>query len=271
VIFDCREDFVGYALQRPGIPDFLRRPLAFLIGRQLESAARNCDALIVADQGTGDRLKGHAHRILVLHNFPRLDLFPYREQREDEKSFDIVYHGTIPRYYMEVCLRIDDALLEHGTQVRWRLINKGTPDMDWFRAELARRGALQRFTLDGPVPHEQIASEVRKARIGIILLPNLPMFQSNIPRKLFEFMALGMPVVLSDLPPIRPFVSHGESAFLVSPDDYGAYAGAIARLLNDADLRQQMGAAGRRLVEQEYNWETESEKLLRLYSDLLSQ
>ena len=270
IVFDFREDFESYVLQRPGIPSYLRNTLAFGVRKQLESAARNSDAVIVADEGTAKRFKGHARRTVVLHNFPRPDLFPYREVREDEKSFDIVYHGGLPKYYMDLCLRIDAALVQQGTQIRWRFITKGSPDMDWFQAELARAGALHRFTIDGLVPHEQIASEVCKARIGIILLPNLPKFQSNIPRKVFEFMALGMPVVLSDLPPTRPFVRNGDSAFLVPPGDCKAYADAITVLIRNPNLRQEMGAAGRRLVQQEYNWDKESQKLLGLYTDLLS-
>jgi glycosyltransferase involved in cell wall biosynthesis len=271
VIFDFREDYEAYARARPGTPSFLRRPLASFVRRQIEWAARNSDALICADEGTADLLKGHAQRTLVLHNFPRLDLFPYREQREEEKCFDIVHHGSMLKAQMELCLGIDDALIEQGIQVRWRFISKGGPDLDWLRAELQRRGILQRFTIDSMIPHERISDEVRKARIGISLFTSIAKFQNIIPRKIFEFMALGMPVVLADLAPTRPFVRNGENGFAVPADDCKAFAAAIARLLKDPALRHRMGATGRRLVEQEFNWETESEKLLRLYSELLSR
>jgi len=270
VIFDFREDYEAYARARPGTPAFLRNPLAYFVKTQVERAARNCDALICADQGTANLLKGSAKRTLVLHNFPRLDLFPYREQREEEKCFDIVHHGSMLKVQMELCLGIDDALIQQGTQVRWRLISKGGPDMDWLRAELVRRGTLERFTIDSMIPHERISDEVRKARIGISLFTSLHKFQNIIPRKIFEFMALGMPVVLADLVPTRRFVRNGENGFAVPPDDCKAFAEAITRLLKDPGLRQRMGTAGRRLVEQEYNWDTESQKLLDLYSELLS-
>jgi len=206
----------------------------------------------------------------VLHNFPRLDLFPYVEQREEEKSFDNVHHGSMLKAQMDLCLGIDDALIQQGIQARWRFISKGGPDIDWLRADLKRRGILQRFTIDSMIPHERISDEVRKARIGISLFTSLSKFQNIIPRKIFEFMALGMPVVLADLAPTRPFVCNGENGFAVPADDCKAFAGAISRLLKDPGLRRRMGAAGRRLVEQEYNWESESQKLLRLYSELLS-
>jgi glycosyltransferase involved in cell wall biosynthesis len=60
-------------------------------------------------------------------------------------------------------------------------------------------------------------------------------------QKLFEFMALGLPVVLSDLPPSRPFVGDGRSAIMVAPGDHGAYADAIIRLLRSPRLREEIG------------------------------
>jgi glycosyltransferase involved in cell wall biosynthesis len=269
VIFDFREDYESYARARPGTPDLLRNAFAAFVRRQVEWAAQNCDALICADQGTASLLSGRAKRTLVVHNFPRLDLFPYKEQREEEKSFDIVYHGSMMRVQMELCLGIDDALVQRGLQVRWRFITKGGPDINWLRGELERREKRARFTIDNMIPHEQISDEIRKARIGISLFTSLAKFQNIIPRKIFEFMALGMPVVLADLAPTRPFVRNGENGFAVPPDNCREFAAAIERLLKDYGLRQRMGATGRRLVEQQLNWEIESQKLLALYSELL--
>jgi glycosyltransferase involved in cell wall biosynthesis len=264
------EDFEGYVRQRRGIPDLLRRPLALFVRQQLRLAARTCNAVIVADQGTAHMLQPYARRLLVLHNFPQLALFSHPQLPLANKPHDIVYHGSIPKYHLEVCLAIDNVLVERGYHLQWRFIGQ-IPELDWLTHELTQRGISKRFCLSGLIPHDQIAREICKAKIGIIPLPSLPKFQHNIPQKLFEFMALGMPVVLSDLPPSRPFVGDNVCAFMVPPDDYGAYADAIIRLLNDPALCQQMGTEGRRRVEQEYHWENEAQKLIGLYMELLSQ
>lgn len=269
IIFDCMEDFEGYVRQRRGIPDPLRPILAFLMRRQLQSAARNSDAVIVADAGTALLLQPYARRLLVLHNYPRLDLFEPHGGEDGSRPYDVVYHGSIPRYHLEVCLAVDEHLVRRGVHLQWRLIGS-LPEIDWFLAALEQRGTRDRFHISGLVPHDRVASEVRKAKIGIIPLPDLPKFRHNIPQKLFEFMALGMPVVLSDLPPSRPFIGRDQCGILVPPQDYSGYAEAIIRLLQDPGLRREMGREGRRRVEQEYNWEQESRKLLDLYSEVLS-
>jgi glycosyltransferase involved in cell wall biosynthesis len=270
VIFDCREDFEAYARQRRGIPASLRGPLAYLMRRQLRYAARSCDAIITADHGTAAQLRPEARRLVVVHNFPRLDLFPYPAATGLEPPFDIIYHGSLPRYHLEVCLAIDAALVQRGYSAQWRLIGKGMPEAAWFRQQLAQRGIAARFSICGIMPHERIAAELGHAKLGLIPLPDLPKFRTNIPRKLFEFMAMGLPVVMSDLPPSRPFVGDGTCAVMVPPHDYGAYAAAIVRLLRDPGLRRQMGEAGRKKVEQDYNWQRESRKLLDLYAELLT-
>lgn len=269
VVFDCMEDYEGYALQRRGIPHLLRKPLAAVARRQLRLAAQYCDALFLADEGTARLLRPYARRVVVLHNFPRLQLFPKPAPGSVEKVYDLVYHGSLPRYHLTACLGIDTALVQRGYRVRWRLIGH-IPERAWFMRELAQRGVQERFVLSGYIPHDRIALEVSRAKIGLIPLPQLPKFFNNIPQKLFEFMALQMPVVLSDLPPSRPFVGDGACAIMVPPDDYAAYAEAIVTLLKDETLRRQMGAEGRKRVEEEYNWERESHKLIAVYKELIA-
>jgi glycosyltransferase involved in cell wall biosynthesis len=267
VIFDCMEDFEGYALQRGGIPAWLRRPLARLVRAQLRYAARTLDAIVTSDAGTASLIGAHTRRVLVVHNFPRLALFPDPAAQPVEKQYDLTYHGSIPRYHLEVCFAVDDALLARGRHVSWRFLGR-MAERAWFEREVARRGAQARFLFSESIPHDQVAAEVARARIGIIPLPDRPKFQHNLPQKLFEFMALRIPVVLSDLPPSRPFVGDGACARMVPHDSPAAYADAIAGLLDDEALRQRMGDEGRRRVETEYHWEREVRKLLALYDEL---
>ena len=267
VIFDCMEDFDSYIQQRPGIPWWLRPFLTRYIRRELRRAGSSLDAIMTADRGTRDYFLPWARRLLVLHNLPVLRAFPDMLE-ESYPIYDLVYHGGLSRYYLRMMLKIDDALKGRGRLVKWYLFGN-MPERDWFLAELTKRQAKERFCIGERVPHDQIIGQVRKARIGIIPLPDLPKYHNNIPQKLFEYMALRMPVVMSDLPPSRPFVGDGACALMVKPDDPNAYADAIIRLLDNPSLCRLMGAEGRSRVEREYNWEKESRKLLVLYEELL--
>ncbi|MCG8347246.1 MAG: glycosyltransferase family 4 protein [Chloroflexales bacterium] len=275
VIFDCHENNIAYLRQKQYLRQTMRHGLTIGMALMEHLAARCFDAIITADQGVATlyRRRYQARRVVTLHNFPQLSLFEsWSAQYQPRRSFvfDLVYHGTIPRYHLEIAFAVAEVVRSRGVLARWLFFGR-CPEAEWAQAEVRRRKLCDHFVIDPTaIPHEQVADRVRQARIGFIPLPDLPKFQHNIPTKLFEFMALEMPVVLSDLPPSRPFVGDGVCALMVKPDDPAAYADAIIQLLRDPERCRTMGVDGRRRVEYEYNWEQESNKLLDLYADLLA-
>ena len=268
VVYDSHEHSVQHMLQKGFIPVPLRRILALAVARAERRALPHLDAVVTADRGVAEHFRGIGADPVVLHNFVRQDLFEGIE-RPETPEVDLVFHGSLPRFYLETCFAADDELVRRGRRVRWRFIAQLLErDEAWVADQVRRRGADDRFEFHPRVPHDRIASVVAEARIGIIPLPDRPKYHSNIPTKLFEFMALGMPVVLSDLPPTRPFVADGEAAIAVRPDDPVAYAVAIDGLLADPERAERMGRAGRDKVARGLNWSAEADKLLQLYRRL---
>lgn len=273
VIFDCHENNTGYIQQKhylhPIVRGILLRGMAFM-ERQ---AAKHLDAIVTADAGVENLFRETygAKRVVAVHNFPRLDLFDEETTSGQARPYDLVYHGTIPRYHLEVSFEVASELQRRGVDAHWLFFGK-CPEAEWARGEADRRGLHDNFTIDpNLIPHDEVAARVRQARVGFIPLPDLPKFQHNIPTKLFEFMGLGMPTVLSDLPPSRPFVGDGRCAVMVAPDDYVGYADAIEGLLADVARADEMGREAQRRARSHFNWELESVKLLDLYAELTNE
>ena len=266
VVCDFHEDNVGFMHQKQYLPVFIRSVMAKIMVLFEWSAAHIADAIITADPGVEKRFQEKGVKTVLLYNFPRLDFFPIIHA--NKKKYDLVYHGSIPRYHMEVCFAIDKLLIQKGREVKWIFMGS-YGDPEWMENYVVEKGIKSRFEFRGRIPHDEVAGVVRSARLGIIPLPDLPKFQYNIPTKLFEFMALEMPVVMSDLPPSRPFVKECECAVMVRPDDYEAYADEIIKLLNDEETCKRMGRLGRLKVETMYNWDTEAEKLKTLYAQMI--
>jgi glycosyltransferase involved in cell wall biosynthesis len=268
VIYDCHEDNVSYMLQKKYIPTPIRGLLAAAIRHQELKASKMLDAIVTADEEMRRYfLQKGANRVVRVDNFPRLDLF-LEQENDILPKYDIVYHGSIPKYHLETCFAVDTELVKRGLELKWLFIGKYS-DLDWAKDEIKKKKAENRITLKGVVQHESISRWVRLGRIGIIPLPNYPKFKRNVPTKLFEFMALNMPVVLSDLPPSRPFVGDGKCAIMVNPDSPAEYADAISYLITHPNRCTEMGQEGRRRVVSNYNWEIAFSKLLNLYQELL--
>ena len=87
---------------------------------------------------------------------------------------------------------------------------------------------------------------------------------------LLEAMAVGKPLVATNIEGYASVVTHGEDGLLVPPQNDRELASALASLLSDQTLRQEMGARGR-LKAEEYSWEHIAQRILNFYASVLGQ
>ncbi len=92
--------------------------------------------------------------------------------------------------------------------------------------------------------------------------------QGCAPLKVLESLAAGVPVVASDLPPVREIVADGVEGRLVAPDRPADLARAIRLLLHVPGLRLEMAGAARRRAERELSWDRSVSLLKDVYRSL---
>lgn len=129
--------------------------------------------------------------------------------------------------------------------------------------ELIRRGVseLGHSHLHGRVANSEIGSHYSRA--AVFVFPSLWHEPFGIP--VIEAMAAGLPVVATRGGALPEVVVEGETGFLVERGDSEGLAAAIGKLLADPNLRQRMGAAGRRRVQQLFTWDRSVARLEELY------
>ncbi len=93
----------------------------------------------------------------------------------------------------------------------------------------------------------------------------------GMPVSVLEAMAAGLPVVASRVGGVPEQVTHGETGLLVEPGDADDLAAALARLVQDGELRGRLGAAGRARAEQAFALEPFRRAHLELYSRELAK
>jgi glycosyltransferase involved in cell wall biosynthesis len=140
-------------------------------------------------------------------------------------------------------------------------------------------GALERAPLDGliergrievheQVPHSQVYRFIAASDVGLNIV--LPLDLGHIyaqPRKLYEYMALGVPVIGSDVPTIADVVRMCDCGWMVNAADPDSIVSAIIAAANNLDTARQKGENGRSGFQRKFNWEAES----RAFQNLLRQ
>lgn len=99
----------------------------------------------------------------------------------------------------------------------------------------------------------------RIARSSVFVLPS---YREGFPRATQEAMAMGRPVITTDVPGCRETVEDGVNGFLVPPRDPEALAEAMCRFLDQPSLVAAMGAESRRIAEQHFDIDAATNRLL---------
>ena len=128
-------------------------------------------------------------------------------------------------------------------------------------AELVRRYRLEdRILAPGFVADLQPLLD----RADVVVIPSR---LDGMPLVALEAMAAAKPLVVSRVGSLPTLVSHGQTGFVCTPGDVDGFCRSIRTLLSDPALRQQLGAAGREVVNREYS----SETMVQRYVDALER
>ena len=134
--------------------------------------------------------------------------------------------------------------------------------------ELARaEGIVDRVHVLLPVPTDKVVAAASTATIGVApIIPDTPNNAASMPNKLFQYLAAGLPVVVSDLPQLRQVVEESGAGIAVDTRDPVALADGIGMLLGDRERLKELGRRAREAAEQRYNWAVAESVLLDVYS-----
>ncbi|MFZ0961603.1 MAG: glycosyltransferase family 4 protein [Terriglobia bacterium] len=146
------------------------------------------------------------------------------------------------------------------------LIGAG-PELPRLKSLARQKGldTLVKFT--GRLPDEDVVAYFSTAAFGVAPDRPTPMNDMSTMNKILEYMAFGLPVVLYDLTEGRR--SAGDTALYARNDDPEDFAQKMLALLESEGLRAELGARGRKRIEEMLNWDNEKRALLAAYAAAL--
>jgi len=285
VVYDAHDYYAD--MQAPRLGGIAGSFLLAAIEIADQTLSRFVNAVITVDERIARRY--HNSKIVIIGHYPPLD-FAQRagDGSEDARSTEsrrsvpgaftpdasdqtLVYAGrlSIDRGLL-VIAQVMNELALRGLYLRLRLLGTWTSPAEQSALDAAMAGLENQLEYIGWVPFDQVAEELSRADVALAVLQPVPRYMKAVPVKLMEYMACGLPVVISDFPYIRALVEDAGCGLLVDPENLEAVTGAVERLLTDPQEAAKLGRNGTAAFRDRYNWDALAPRLLALYDSLLT-
>jgi glycosyltransferase involved in cell wall biosynthesis len=274
VVCDVHEDYPAMMLEKKWIPRPLRKVVSGAVEQAESISARVLDGVVTADPFVLERFD-HVpdRRKIVFYNYPPLDQFAQTVARGLSKPYDVVCVGGMSeRSGVFVLLKAIQSLAHSGMRLKALLAGyfDDEASKEKLQADVRELRLTEQVHVSDRIPHSDVPRVMSQGRVGVVALQPIPKFLKNIPTKLFEYWACGLPAVASDLPPVRLFFKDGEYGLLVNPTEPEAFASAIRWLLTHPEEAVAMGEKAQRAVFEGWNSEAQLGKLTHFYDQVLN-
>jgi|MTBAKSStandDraft_1061840.scaffolds.fasta_scaffold01661_8 glycosyltransferase involved in cell wall biosynthesis len=241
----------------------VRNPwLADLVEKKV---VKNVDHVWVMIDESRDRLlrKGvPADRISIVSNTPDFRRFTSHNstiQETVQKHPDrlvLLFVGFVNfSRGLDVVLDAIPQTIAKGIDVFCVILGTGTAEKV-LQERVRQLGIQKNVTFEGWVDNKQVPDYIFKSDICLVPHHKCSHWENTIPNKLFDYMAAAKPVLVSDVKPMQRIVEEVNCGLVFQSGSVESLVTQITKLA-DAELRQALGANGRRAVRDRYNWSNE--------------
>lgn len=260
-------------------PLFRKRSAVLMpVARMMERFIfKNATGLVAVSSCLNDQLVSmgvDTGRIITLPNAADPAVFKARKapeellQRLGIKGRRVV--GFVGFFYpwhgLDLMIEAVPQVLARVPETVFLLIGDG-PTKRELEKKVSEQGYGSSVRFLGRLRHEELPDYISLFDVAVVPHSN----DYGSPMKVFEYMAVGKPVVAPDLGPLRDGITSGKEGILFAPGDAAALGTAITEILGDERTMEMMSSAARRKVETERNWAYNATEILMLYGRVLKK
>jgi glycosyltransferase involved in cell wall biosynthesis len=230
-----------------------------------------CDRVIAVTEGLREALLTRfalpPEKVVVIENGTNIErlkpLDPAACRRRlglPEQSRYVGFAGTFFRYQgVQTLIEAAPLILEKRPEARFLIVGDGEMRKEW-EARVRRLGIEAVFDFPGQIPYDAIPYYL--GAMDLCVAPFTADRGEGSPLKLFDYMASGRPVIVSEIPAVKSLIERSRALAPVPPDDPNALAQAVLRILGDEKERRRLGEEGRAFVVREQSWEAVARRVL---------
>lgn len=217
-----------------------------------------------------ERYKIPASKMAVISNGTDAEHFrpiPQEEAREKtglekDKRYVGFVGSCYPYHDIPTLINAAPAIIERYPDVRFVIVGEGVARKEW-EGMVREKGITDYFIFTGYKPYEIIPYYINAFEVCVA--PFTIERNQNIgisPMKLFDYLACGKAVVGSDIREAGDILKTMNIGATVLPEDAKALAEAIIKLMENPNIRKEMGERGRELVLKEFTWEAKVKEIM---------
>jgi glycosyltransferase involved in cell wall biosynthesis len=265
IVYDVHEDVGADILDKEWVSGWLRKPVASLFVSFQNLVTRKFDGIAAVTEEIAGKFN-HVKRIILLRNFPvigKIDAI-VAAGRADKDKFVVVYAGMLTR--TRGMLQLVEAMQYVPSHVELRLY--GSWENEALEKQCATHPGHEKVKYMGNVSQEASIAAMKVADAGVVNFLPIANHVTALPNKPFEYMACSLPIIMSDFPSWRTLFDG--CAVFVNPLNSKDIASKMLLLINDREYAQATGRRGAELARDHYSWEAESNKLVKLYKEIMN-
>ena len=193
-------------------------------------------------------------RYEVIHCGLKMNKYPYRKPKE---RIDTLFCAArlSPEKGIAFLIKAIKELVDEGFELTLRLAGNG-PSKKELEALTRKLGISRNVEFLGFLNEEQVIKELIRSDLFV-----LPSFVEGVPVCVMEAMAVGVPVIATNIAGTSELIDDEKSGLLVRPSDVRALAEAIRRMIVDYKFRLIAAEAARKKVVAEFDVDKETKKL----------
>ena len=267
VIFDIHENIAEQIKDKEYLNFYIRNFLSFIYSIYEKKTLKKFDMLVLAEDSYMEYYSKLSNSVVVILNMP--DIEPLQKFQVDNREKNgLFYIGGISNG------RGLDVTIE-----AIKLLKKDIPDIYMHYIGNTYNDILESIDMEsiqnnikfyGAMPLFDGLELSKEAKVGLSILKPIGNYTKSYSTKVFEYMALGLPVVTSNFELYKNIIEKYHCGVCVDPLDPKEIADAIDYILSHPGEAKRMGANGKKAVFERYNWGIEEKKLLMIYKEILN-
>lgn len=215
------------------------------------------------------KIGANEEKTIVVSNTIHLDSFILPDKRQKPKTFSMLYSGGVNEHRgLQIVLQAISKAKESGIIINMNIVGGGNY-MGVLKKLAMDLGISSQFNDIGWKSFQEMMEEIVSA--DLLIIPHLKSEHTDatIPNKLFQYMYVQKPLLVSNCNPLKRIVENENAGMVYKNDDANDLAKKLIMIHDNYEHYLDLSIQNKRKVEEKYNWRVEEDQLIKFYDSLV--